>query len=390
MNLSKLQQILLNLFFFSINFEIWDPINSGGIFSISKFSGLLFFVSLLPDIASYIRISEKHNIIRVLFLFFIYLTIINMFNINSYDNSFFNLTIFQNIFLLLLLVNFERKHPGSLNKALLTFAYGSLLLYVFYYLGFGVERTEFGGGRVSLFGDNENTIGIKMSVSIIIFWSFFKKSKYLLINKIVLYLIPIPLLFTLLLDTGSRVSLIAVFLAGLVSLFLEKNGSKLKRIIGIVLGIFLLFFTLEFVMNSELMGSRLENTMQNGALAGRDQIWSRVLPFLNDNIIFGAGTTGYTEYSYYEFGVKKSIHNVFIEVFIYTGIIGFLLYNYFIYGLLKKSYFAFKITNNTLGLLLFIPIFGLMLSGQLLNVKLGWLVFAYAASQTSKIDRLKG
>jgi O-antigen ligase len=323
----------------------------------------------------------------LLLAFFLYLTVINIFNINHVNYSFVNFTIFQNILLFIVLINFEYENPGAIQKAILYFAYGSLALCVFYFLGIGIEITEYGGGRVSLFGDNENNIGIRMAVSTIIFWVFFQKSKYRVLKKTIFYILPIPFLFTLLLATGSRVSLIAVLLASAASFILDKKKSNFFKLIWITVGAVVVLVAVNYILSTEVMGERIRKTIEEGALAGRDDIWIRVFPFLVDNLIFGAGTTGYSMFSLSEFGVQKSIHNVYLEILIYTGVFGFILYNYFLFHLIYKSFQLYKKNNNSLPLLLFIPIFGLLLSGQLLNVKLGWLIYAYTASQIAKLKK---
>jgi len=382
MKLNKVRIFLLNLFFISINFEIWDPLNTGGIFSISKLFGYLFFSSILTDLGYFLKIKKIYSkYIVPLLLFFGYLTFVNIINLNFTSYYFFSASIFQNIILFIILLNFEYRYPGSLLKAFLFFAYGSLILSVLYFFGIGVEIAEF-GGRTTMFGDNENNVGIRMAISTIIFWRFFNQSEFSNFLKTILYLFPIPFLLILLIDTGSRVSLISVSLALMFSFLFIKKKYLTSKLLFIICGVILLFYGINFVFESDVMGSRIQKTIDDGTLAGRDEIWKRVTPFILDNLIFGVGNSGYSYFSFKEFGNLKAIHNVFIEVLVYTGIIGFSLYSYFFMKIIKNSYRVYKKMNEILPILLLIPILGLMLSAQLLNVKTGWIIFAYIASQS--------
>ena len=68
---------------------------------------------------------------------------------------------------------------------------------------------EVSGERRTLFGDNSNIIGIRMSISIIILISFFyhgylKKLRFL-------FLVPIPLMIFTIAESGSRLAFISFF-----------------------------------------------------------------------------------------------------------------------------------------------------------------------------------
>ena len=128
-------------------------------------------------------------------------------------------------------------------------------------------------------------------------------------------------------------------------------------------------------MNSEVLMLRLLQTVADQDLAGRDEVWVEIINIVQNNLIFGIGQTGYFSI----FGLA-SPHNVFIEVLIYTGIVGLFLYLVFILRISIYAYKCIKIKGKILPLLLMSPIFGILLSGQILNMKLGWLVLAYIIS----------
>ena len=48
--IKQVQRFALYLFFFSINFEVWDPFNTDGFFSVSKLTGLIYLFTIIPQI----------------------------------------------------------------------------------------------------------------------------------------------------------------------------------------------------------------------------------------------------------------------------------------------------------------------------------------------------
>jgi O-antigen ligase len=84
-------------------------------------------------------------------------------------------------------------------------------------------------------------------------------------------------------------------------------------------------------------------------------------------------------------GAFYSPHNVILEVLSYTGITGLFFYVLFLYRIFKISLKKYKKDGSLLQLLLLIPILGLLLSGQLLAVKIGYVIFAFCVSRKFSI-----
>ncbi len=93
------------------------------------------------------------------------------------------------------------------------------------------------------------------------------------------------------------------------------------------------------------------------------------------------GQTGYIEYTNFNFGMYKSPHNVILEVLAYTGIIGLFFYLLFVFTAFFQSFPIFIKTKNIVPLVFLLPVLGLLVSGQILVVKLCWFILAYAASR---------
>jgi O-antigen ligase len=130
-------------------------------------------------------------------------------------------------------------------------------------------------------------------------------------------------------------------------------------------------------MQSEVLKFRLLQSTQEGDLSGREIIWQTVLHLIKRSPILGVGNTGYAYFMQTNFGSVTSPHNVILEVLCLTGITGLFLYLIFLYRIFKISLNRYKMDGFLLPLMLIIPILGLLFSGQILAVKIGWVIFAY-------------
>lgn len=381
MRLSKLQSISLALLFFSINFEVWDPINTGGIFSLSKFFGMIYLVSILPSINKFIVIPKKiRSILIPIFLFYFLLFLMNVININHSSNSVFSSSILLNIIFFVFIINHERLVPGIIEKSFIGFLIGALLSTAAFYSGIGLEVES--DGRVKLFGDNQNLIGLRMVVASFLLTHYILKYRYTLSKILItmLFLAYIPIL-TLLFNTGSRVSVISLLLGTALFFILYRTKKIAAKAVSMVVLLSFSGIVIDSVLKSEVVGARLTKTIEEGNLAGRDDIWREILPLIQNNFLFGVGQTGYIDFFSRIRGTVVSPHNVIIEVMSYTGVIGLVLYLLFVYRAFFSSLRYYFKYNELIPLLFAVPIAGILLSGQILTFKLGWFIFAYAATR---------
>ncbi len=351
-----------------------------GVFSVGKLTGLLYLLSVLPSLQSYLSHSNISKELRPLWLFFIFLTIVSLFNINSKDSAFFDFSIFQNLILLVIIINHERKDPGILLNAFFVYSLGTTLLAFLALQGIGISYSA--DKRMTIFNDNQNVIGMRMTISIIIISFIIIRNKNNASNLRYLLFIPLFILFPVMLATGSRVAILTLAMAFFLGLFLiMKKSSIFKKVVVVLIGIALFRLLVNVVNNNELIMSRLEKA-DDGDLSQRDVIWAKILPMINESPICGIGSTGYTEkISKYYYGEYASPHNVILEVLVNTGIIGFTFFIIFLVYVFVISYRYFNKSNETLALLLLMPIAGLILSAQILNVKVIYIIFAFAISR---------
>ena len=126
--------------------------------------------------------------------------------------------------------------------------------------------------------------------------------------------------------------------------------------------------------------TRIEKTIEEGNVSGRDYIWSKYIDLIEEHPILGVGFTGADQYSYEVFGQVKSPHNVLIEVTLYSGVLGLACFLVFLFCLYRDAWLYSKRLHNLGPLITSLAAIGMVLSGQVLGDKLFWTLAAYAVS----------
>jgi len=115
-------------------------------------------------------------------------------------------------------------------------------------------------------------------------------------------------------------------------------------------------------------------------MGDRDYLWVLILPLILDSPVIGIGITGYANQMEIFFGGMVSPHNGIIEALCYTGAVGTTFLLLFIFRLWKRASMTKDQNNEILPVILFIPIIGILLTGQIFQSKTIWLLFAYVAA----------
>jgi O-antigen ligase len=376
---NHLQRITLYIFFFSINFEMFVPFNSIGI-SLSRFTGILYFLTIIPDIKFFIKTDRIGNILILSWLFFGLLTLMSLLNINEVSKDFFDFSVFQNILLFWFLVNHARKDYLILEKGMLFFALGSIVLSIMYILGYGVV---YYAGRLSMFDQNINTLGVNMCIGIIILLLSVLQNKAQIGRIRYYFLAFLPVMINFIFATGSRKAFISLILCLFTGVILIRTIKKSNKLIALSVGIICLIILGTLLMQSDVMRERLLQTAREGEIGGREEIWRSLLPIIKENPLFGVGQTGYNFLSIIIFGWVESPHNVILEVICLTGFAGLLIYVSYLILVFIRGYEVYRRSGLLLPLLLIIPVSGLILGGQILLTKIGWIIFAYMVGSTA-------
>lgn len=372
-NNTKIARATLYIFMFSINFEMISLAGNSDSFAVGRIIGFLYVGVLLYQRIR-LDIYPYRNIFYPLYLFVSVILISSALHLNHFSVQIFNISIIQNIVLFFLLLIHERKDPGVLYKSLYAFALGTVLLSVLYLFGIGVE---YDGGRLTLFGDDQNYIGLRMGIAAAILTNFVFMSGGRSFWWRLFLILPIPLLLTVMIGSGSRTAFISYFFMMLVMiLFYFINNSFKEKVIAIIYGGSFIVILIPLFLKSSILMDRLL-AAREGDLSKRDYIWSAYLDKIWESPVIGYGFSGFTEIGVNIFGYSSSPHNVIFEILLYGGLIALLAYGWFIFQVLYCGYRRYLSEKEYIGLVLMIPYFGAVFSLQVLVTKLMWFILAY-------------
>jgi O-antigen ligase len=313
----------------------------------------------------------------------------NFINQNVAYDTIIDIPFFLNVLVFIVLCNSAIIDENIILKGLLVFSLSSFFLAILFLLGLGeVNLLE---GRMSIFGMNENRLGLTACISILILISIVFENKLVLKKRRYALLILTPFLLGLTLQTGSRSAFISLIL-GLGTYFFLNN--KLKHIYKIMVFLTFGFFMIliwEFFLKDTYIITRLFQSINEGDLSSRDLIWREIFKLIADDPILGVGETGYSQkmMNFSDFDNIPSPHNVFIEVFCYTGFIGLAVFLVFYKKIINNAIKVKIYKNEVLPFILLIPITINLLSGQLFDFKLLWVLLAFIVSRAFYIKKIK-
>lgn len=329
--------------------------------------------------------------VRLLFLLWLWIGIQSIFNYwDGSRFSVFNVTLFQNIILFWLLSSQFIRTPSVLKNAFLSFILSVFMMSVLIYLGIGVERDlseGIGNSRLSFFGNNSNTLGEYLSISIIlVVYLFINRMKYFG-KKSYWLLFTIPVFLSLVGLTGSRGALV-IIIVGISVLFFTIKSTFFQKIIGLFIGSLLLIYIVNKALESEVMQKRVVESYEDGNLGGREIIWARALNIFYYHPFTGLGATGYEREVLKVSNRFQDTHNLYLYLLVTGGIVGLCIYLIFFYVVWNSAWTSYSRHSDSIALiLLFIYLFSSMKSGGFINDKFMW--FLLAVIYSSKYGRYK-
>lgn len=310
--------------------------------------------------------------INLLIIFLLLIIVMNFKNASSaYETPIFPGTLFFNtVFFVLLLVDYSN-HPQDLNAALIGYAIGSMIVPVLFFSGLGVEYDD--SGRLVFFENNSNVFGVRLVFAFsIILQLFVIQDHFRLKAKKYWFFLPLILLVSVIFATGSRTALICLLLVLVTTVVFYKGKGKPAIIF---LGIFSLV-VLYLSMRGTVLFDRLMSSAITGDTGGRTDIWETLLPYCWENPWFGVGMTGFEWIAISSYGRMVNPHNVIIEIFAYSGIVGVTIYVFFWLRVLFHS-FKLRKYHLYLPLILFLPLLVNIFCGHVIETKMSYVVYAY-------------
>ena len=384
----KLQRFLIFLVGISIPFNNVAPVPN---YSLGLISSAFYFLSMVPRISVMKNLGKYYgksvwNVLAFIVLF----TIVNALNHSRYNTPIFPFSEFMcNILMLFLLVHclYDRK---ALWYCLYGLAFGGILMTVFFTIGVGVKIGE--DFRLVMFGENSNVLGVYMGLSSIVILNDFILNDELKFGKyrFLFYAAFVPIV-SLLFATGSRTAFLTLSISIILILALYPTKSIFTKIVFMTVGISCCVYVFDKLEESDaILIQRLATTVEDGNTSGRDEITDALIPYVMESPIFGYGQTGYVDVAKKALG-KVSVfgdvvygyspHNVIMEVLLYTGIIGLILWLTFWWNVFKESWILYHKRRFIMPGLMCIPILACIFSGQLLTAKWAYILYAYIMSE---------
>lgn len=378
--LKKLNNYCLFILVFSVTFENWDPFKLVGVVSITYMASILYIMSWLPLLKTEFHIQPFKQYLVPLAL----LTVVGIFStaLNSgYAESLhdaYNQRVLMLIILMVLIANHLYNDNTLIDKVLSIYVASIIVMYFLVLLGAGANLVN---GRLKLFGENPNSIGVKVVIAFLIVVARLIDNKFNW-KKIALNVFFCVATLNLIILTGSRGALVSVFLGLAVLVLYMKINIWKKMALGMV-GLGFSLFLLNFIMSTNAAFSeRILNTIETGD-TGRGQLWSTAWKIIENNLFMGVGLSGALPEMFRYSGRLMYPHNVFLYVLMTTGVIGFLFYMMFIFRLAKNLYKNFKVRQQVIFLvMLAVVLFNMAKSGGAINKIFFWFFFALLIGST--------
>ena len=359
---------------FSIVFERVFPFLDS--MSYTKLLVLIYLVLLSLNQNFYTTLLQVNKIVVFLLIVFFFTNVVNLNTLAIQHIENFNFTFLFNVLFLWVLLTHEKLNPGVLNSSLPFFVIGYMFLVFLTFFGY---YDSLSNGRIYIGGSLPNNLafnGLYVLGFFLLFLSGFRVKSFLLKSLIAFIVISIIILI---LNTGSRSAFLSLLIMFVV--FLVFNKKKL-----ILLSI-LITISFIFYENFSVIIERLNSTFLSGEIGGRWKIINFSLDLISSNFIFGVGPDQFDLLSEAKFGYSPSPHNVFLEVYLYGGLIAFALTVCIFYKLIKYTYKSYRLNGNYFYLILVPPFVIQALSGQVFNNKIIFFLFAIIISSQSNYKK---
>jgi O-antigen ligase len=382
----RIQYILLYVFSFTLVFENWEMMSFGGN-SLPKLFAIMFMGLTMFSSRKTFDYNMLKRYLNPLFIFSLILLFPYVYNFSELSSSFTGLsTILLNVLFFWFIGNLVVRKPILAYRMIQVFVFGVFLSSILFLLNIGIEYED---GRMALFGENQNKIGIFCAFAVLyIMTTLIENYRGYKLRRYFLLLFLLPLI-NMIAETGSRVTFISLMLSLMVFILLRRSGNSIKKVLFIVVGAAILFFLFNYFMTFDVLRERMLSTYEDQDLAGRDRIWENLWPLFKKSPAVGIGIGGYADFANSYYGAVRSPHNVFIEILVYSGLAGFISFFTFIYFIFKDSLKIFLQQHFVFPLLLILFLFLVFFTGQALNVKSFWMIYLYIVSVRYNTDFIR-
>ena len=271
-------------------------------------------------------------------------------------------------------------------RALLTLAIACTVLSLLDVTGIGSTAVIEKGGaaRAAALGFHPNHMARILILGLLAYVGFLYNRRRNLMRPLLICAPFIIIVAAVTIQTGSRGALLA--LGGAVLVFALRKGSLKTKVLNLAGLLALLGVLALAAVNSEIMRTRFEETIEEGDLARRELIYPTAIQMIKERPLLGWGPVT----SVYELGMRlghpeeetKNPHNLILYGLVTSGLLGSL--PLFI-GIGICVHCAWRGRNGPHGILplaMIVAVLAANMSGVWLFNKLHWLIMAYAVASS--------
>lgn len=177
--------------------------------------------------------------------------------------------------------------------------------------------------------------------------------------------------------SGSLGSLISLFV-GLSIICLNFRKPNVNDIIIVLVSIPIVAYALNY-FDFEFLSGRLNDFLATGNTSGRTDIWSTNINHILNYPVLGIGPLS----------ELRTSHNMFVDAFVWGGMLGLITYFLFVLLVLKNTYFNYKLNNDFFYMAVFAVLLIMLLkSGGAFKIKYIWLFLAIVSTlPVGKVDK---
>lgn len=377
--LSNLINIIIIGFSVFLSLGTLDPIfaTESSIKSIDIFFVIFCILFCLLRPKDFIRaiLSKNFLYLSSIFIFFILAQILY-----GYSNLFkplFNFKFLLCSIFFVLLVEYFKKSPNMIHYCLLAFSFSSFL-YSLFILFISPESYQIIKGQMVVFDENPNSTSSRLTIALLYIIYLFIQNPLNWGKKRFYLVLALPSLFTMIVMSGSRGSLLALLL-GSYLIFIFSNTRKSYKVILTTLSIFLSIFLFNYLLSSDDLANRWEKALE-GDTAGRTDIWEAVFKIVYNNPI-GVGETGYVENIIKLYGSYIDTHNIFLYILVCGGVLSLIIFLLFLFNIFINCLRCYLQDKELLPLIfLLIMLFIAAKTGGVITFLLFWFILSIVGS----------
>lgn len=335
-------------FFFYLIFVFLLPYNNLNLyigFEIRKVVWFIWIILATISFKSCFSIKDLKQLLYPLWLQLLFMACISLYGHLRYyyPPVLFNYEVVLAMLFLLMSINELKINVYRIQTVYNTFIISLGVLSVFAMLGIGLGINNEETGRLTIFGSNANDLG-NWAVCAIVFCVYSLLHKCKLIMRII-SITAIPLLLNLVASSASRGAFI--FLLVVLGLFAitTNTNHKYKKMILFISFILIGYISFIWVMSNEIMRDRMISFITDEDTSGRNVIWNIGFNMIAERPIHGWGVNGYIQEMTARYGEYRSMHNLFLEYWVTSGIIGLFLLCLFFYRFGKGVINVRKVDN---------------------------------------------